>query len=97
MVMSLEHGGAGNFWGGPTFRAGRCVQLPNDGAMRPESFGPTADGEADGNGGGPRRPADRSPGAADPAAGQAAGLPHVRAPRRSFNLDDFVACRPQYK
>ena len=38
IALSLPHVGAENFWGGPTFRAGRYVQLPNDGAMRHESF-----------------------------------------------------------
>ena len=38
IALSLPHLGAENFWGGPTFRAGRYVQLPNDGAMRHEGF-----------------------------------------------------------
>ena len=38
IALSLPHVGAENFWGGPTFRDGRYVQLPNDGAMRHESF-----------------------------------------------------------
>ena len=38
IALSLPHVGAENFWGGPTFRGGRYVQLPNDGAMRHESF-----------------------------------------------------------
>ena len=50
IALSLPHVGAENFWGGPTFRAGRYVQLPNDGAMRHESFeahpGPGQDGVA---------------------------------------------------
>jgi hypothetical protein len=38
IALSLPNVGADNFWGGPTFRAGRYVQLPNDGTMRHESF-----------------------------------------------------------
>jgi hypothetical protein len=38
IALSLPHVDAENFWGGPTFRAGRYVQLPNDGAMHHESF-----------------------------------------------------------
>ena len=43
IALSLPHVGEENFWGGPTFRAGRYVQLPNDGAMRHESFEASAD------------------------------------------------------
>ncbi len=51
IALSLPNVGAENFWGGPTFRAGRYVQLPNDGAMCHESFEAapgttTADGNA---------------------------------------------------
>jgi hypothetical protein len=38
IALSLPNVGAENFWGGPTFRRGTYVQLPNDGAMRHESF-----------------------------------------------------------
>jgi Family of unknown function (DUF6807) len=38
IALSLPHIGAENFWGGPTFRDGGYVQLPNDGAMRHEGF-----------------------------------------------------------
>jgi Methane oxygenase PmoA len=38
IALSLPHVGAENFWGGPTFRAGRYIQLPNDGAMVHEDF-----------------------------------------------------------
>jgi hypothetical protein len=38
IALSLPNVGDDNFWGGPTFRAGRYVQLPNDGAMHHESF-----------------------------------------------------------
>jgi hypothetical protein len=38
IALSLPHVGPDNFWGGPTFRDGRYVQLPNDGAMRHEGF-----------------------------------------------------------
>lgn len=38
IALSLPNVDAENFWGGPTFRAGRYVQLPNDGAMHHESF-----------------------------------------------------------
>ena len=38
IVLSLPHVGPENFWGGPTFRQGRYVQLPNDGCMRHEAF-----------------------------------------------------------
>jgi hypothetical protein len=43
IALSLPHVGEENFWGGPTFRAGRYVQLPNDGAMRHESFEASAE------------------------------------------------------
>ena len=48
IALSLPHVGAENFWGGPTFRGGRYVQLPNDGAMRHESFAAFADDDKDG-------------------------------------------------
>lgn len=49
IALSLPNVGADNFWGGPTFRGGRYVQLPNDGAMHHESFEAAADnGIADG-------------------------------------------------
>lgn len=49
IALSLPHVGTDNFWGGPTFRGGRYVQLPNDGAMRHESFEAAAgNGIADG-------------------------------------------------
>ena len=38
IALSLPHLGTENFWGGPTFRAGRYVQLPNDGSMRHDGF-----------------------------------------------------------
>ena len=38
IALSLPHVGPENFWGGPTFRHGGYVQLPNDGAMRHEDF-----------------------------------------------------------
>jgi hypothetical protein len=38
IALSLPNVGAENFWGGPTFRRGNYAQLPNDGAMRHESF-----------------------------------------------------------
>jgi Family of unknown function (DUF6807) len=42
IALSLPNVGPENFWGGPTYRRGDgYVQLPNDGAMRHESFGPT--------------------------------------------------------
>jgi hypothetical protein len=47
IALSLPHVGPENFWGGPTFRDGRYVQLPNDGAMRHESFDLIADNGAD--------------------------------------------------
>jgi methane monooxygenase PmoA-like len=47
IALSLPHVGRENFWGGPTFRAGRYVQLPNDGAMRHDGFDPIADNGAD--------------------------------------------------
>jgi len=47
IALSLPHVGPENFWGGPTFRAGRYVQLPNDGAMHHESFDPIADNGTD--------------------------------------------------
>ena len=47
IALSLPHVGPENFWGGPTFRDGRYVQLPNDGAMHHESLDPIADSGAD--------------------------------------------------
>jgi Methane oxygenase PmoA len=38
IALSLPHVDKENFWGGPTFRNGGYVQLPNDGAMIHESF-----------------------------------------------------------
>ena len=38
IAFSLPHVDKENFWGGPTFRDGGYVQLPNDGAMIHESF-----------------------------------------------------------
>jgi hypothetical protein len=38
IALSLPNVGPENFWGGPTFRAGRYVQEHNDGAMRHEGF-----------------------------------------------------------
>jgi len=38
IALSLPHVGAENFWGGPTFRSGRYVQVNNDGAMRHDAF-----------------------------------------------------------
>jgi hypothetical protein len=38
IALSLPHVGKENFWGGPTFRNGAYVQLPNDGAMLHERF-----------------------------------------------------------
>jgi hypothetical protein len=38
IALSLPHVGPDNFWGGPTFRDGGYVQLPNDGAMRHDGF-----------------------------------------------------------
>ena len=38
IALSLPNVGQDNFWGGVTFRAGRYIQVPNDGAMRHESF-----------------------------------------------------------
>jgi hypothetical protein len=38
IALSLPHVGPENFWGGPTFRHGSYVQLPNDGAMRHQGF-----------------------------------------------------------
>jgi len=38
VALSLPHVDKENFWGGPTFRDGGYVQLPNDGAMLHESF-----------------------------------------------------------
>ena len=50
IALSLPNVGADNFWGGPTFRGGRYVQLPNDGAMHHESFAAAAgNGTADGD------------------------------------------------
>jgi len=50
IALSLPHVNAENFWGGPTFRDGRYVQLPNDGAMRHVSFDGFA-GDKDGKDG----------------------------------------------
>jgi hypothetical protein len=47
IALSLPNVGTENFWGGPTFRAGRYVQVPNDGAMRHESFEAQADDKTD--------------------------------------------------
>ena len=38
IALSLPNVGAENFWGGVTFRAGRYLQLPNDGSMRHDAF-----------------------------------------------------------
>lgn len=38
IALSLPNVGPYNFWGGVTFRAGRYVQVHNDGTMRHESF-----------------------------------------------------------
>jgi hypothetical protein len=38
IALSFPHVGQENFWGGPTFRDGGYVQLPNDGAMIHETF-----------------------------------------------------------
>lgn len=38
IALSLPNVGTENFWGGPTFRAGRYVQDHNDGTMRHEAF-----------------------------------------------------------
>jgi hypothetical protein len=38
LALSLPNVGQDNFWGGPTFRDGGYVQLPNDGAMRHVAF-----------------------------------------------------------
>jgi hypothetical protein len=38
IALSLPHVGQDNFWGGVTFRAGRYVQVDNDGSMRHDSF-----------------------------------------------------------
>jgi Methane oxygenase PmoA len=38
IALSLPHVDGENFWGGPTFRDGGYVQLPNDGAMRHDAF-----------------------------------------------------------
>jgi hypothetical protein len=46
ITLSLPHVGADNFWGGPTFRGGDYVQLPNNGAMRHESFEASPFGDA---------------------------------------------------
>ena len=48
IALSLPQVDAENFWGGPTFRDGRYVQLPNDGAMRHEGFGAFAADVKDG-------------------------------------------------
>jgi hypothetical protein len=46
IALSLPNVGLENFWGGPTFRAGRYIQVRNDGSMVHESFDLTA-GEGD--------------------------------------------------
>jgi hypothetical protein len=38
IALSLPNVDDDNFWGGPTFRDGGYVQLPNDGAMRHDAF-----------------------------------------------------------
>jgi Methane oxygenase PmoA len=38
IALSLPNVGPENFWGGPTFRQGGYVQLPNDGTMRHEDL-----------------------------------------------------------
>jgi hypothetical protein len=38
IALSLPHVDDDNFWGGPTFRDGGYVQLPNDGEMRHDAF-----------------------------------------------------------
>lgn len=38
VALSLPHVGPDNFWGGPTFRGGGYVQLPNNGTMRHDAF-----------------------------------------------------------
>jgi hypothetical protein len=38
LALSMPNVGQDNFWGGPTFRDGGYVQLPNDGAMRHVAF-----------------------------------------------------------
>jgi hypothetical protein len=38
LALSLPNVGQDNFWGGPTFRDGGYLQLPNDGAMRHVAF-----------------------------------------------------------
>ncbi|HEX6451413.1 MAG TPA: PmoA family protein [Trebonia sp.] len=38
IALSLPNVGQDNFWGGVTFRAGRYIQVHNDGTMRHESF-----------------------------------------------------------
>jgi hypothetical protein len=38
IALSLPYVGPDNFWGGPTFRDGGYVQLPNDGSMRHDGF-----------------------------------------------------------
>jgi hypothetical protein len=47
IALSLPNVGTENFWGGPTFRAGRYVQVPNDGAMHHESFEASAAAKTD--------------------------------------------------
>jgi hypothetical protein len=50
ITLSLPHVGTENFWGGPTFRGGRYVELPNNGAMHHEGFEESAENAvADGN------------------------------------------------
>jgi len=46
LALSLPNVGQDNFWGGPTFRDGRYVQLPNDGAIRHLDFEPATPGQA---------------------------------------------------
>jgi hypothetical protein len=38
LALSLPHVGPDSFWGGPTFRGGGYVQLPNNGSMRHVAF-----------------------------------------------------------
>jgi hypothetical protein len=44
LALSLPHVGPDSFWGGPTFRDGGYVQLPNNGAMRHVAFGLASSG-----------------------------------------------------
>jgi len=47
IALSLPHVGPENFWGGPTFRGGRYIQVPNDGAMVHAGFHAFAGSGAD--------------------------------------------------